>query len=94
MQKAYTGSERVIGQYLVLAIELADGRHFLSSVSPRHARALNERVQRAGEVRRAAWYTTSDPWFADMPKVRSLRGRRVSDEVFADKTARMKPIAL
>ena len=93
MQKAYTGSERVIGQYLVLAIELADGRHFLSLVSPRHARALNERVRQASEVRQAAWYTTSDPWFADMPKVRSLRGRRVSAEVFANKTARMKPIA-
>ena len=93
MQKAFTGSERVIGQYLVLAIELADGRHFLSSVSPRHARALNERVRQASEVRQAAWYTTSDPWFADMPKVRSLRGRHVSAEVFANKTARMKPIA-
>jgi hypothetical protein len=34
MQKAYTGSATVISQFLVLAIEMHDGRRFLSSVNP------------------------------------------------------------
>lgn len=92
LRKAYTGSSQVIEQYLVLAIETGDGRHFLSSVNPAYARTLKERLQHATTIRSASWYTTSDPWFADKPKVRSLRGTKVSGDTFAAKTASMKPI--
>ncbi len=91
---AYAGSPQVIKQYLVLAVELGDGRHFLSSVSPRYARNLNERLRHAASVKHWTWYTTSDNWFADMPKVRSLRGRSVSADTFAAKTAAMTRIDL
>lgn len=92
LKRACAGSSQVIEQYLVLAIEMNDGRHFLSSVSPRYARPLKDRLQHATQVRHASWYTTSDPWFANLPKVRSLRGTQVSKDIFAAKTARMKPV--
>lgn len=94
LSRAHTGSGQVIEQYLVLAIETNEGRHFLSSVSPKYVRALNERLRHATSIRHAAWYTTSDPWFANMPKVRSLRGTPVSNDTFAAKTASMKPVTL
>lgn len=92
LNKAYTGSTQVIGQYLVLAIETKDGKHYFSSVNPKYARTLKEQLPRATSIKHASWYTTSDTWFDDKPRVRSLRGIRVSGDVFADKTARMSPI--
>lgn len=88
--KAYTGSETVIRQYLVLALEMADGKHYLSSVNPKFAKTLNNRLRRLMDVRHYAWYTTDDRWFEDMPRVRSLRGRPVSAETYERKTAAMK----
>lgn len=90
--KAYTGSATVIRQYLVLALEMKDGKHYLSSVNPKFARAINTRLKRVTEIARYAWYTTDDRWFEDMPRVRSLRGRRVDADTFARKVAAMKPI--
>lgn len=92
--KAYTGSSNIIRQYLVLAIEMKDGNLFLSSVNPKFAKALNQRLQRLREVRHYAWYTTNDKWFEDMPKVRSLRGRRVDADTFNRKVASMQSIAV
>ncbi len=92
LQRAYTGSRQVIEQYLVLAIQLTNGNCFLSSVNPRYARSLKEQMPCIKGLKHSAWYTTSDPWFAQMPKVRSLRGNSVDPATFADKTSRMKPI--
>lgn len=94
VEKAHTGSATVIQQYLVLALEMADGKYFLSSVNPRFARELAQKLPTLREVASFRWYTTSDRWFEDMPKVRSFRGRRVSEEVFREKTAAMKPLQL
>lgn len=88
--KASTGSETVIRQYLVLALEMNDGKHYLSSVNPKFAKTLNNRLKRLGDVRHYAWYTTDDRWFEDMPRVRSLRGRPVSAETYERKTTAMK----
>ncbi|MBM6993126.1 MAG: SprT-like domain-containing protein [Prevotella sp.] len=92
MKKAYEGSKTVIREYLVLAIETADGRRFLSSVNPKFARTIDRRIQTVREIIRHGWYTTGDRWFEDMPKVRSLRGRRVTAEVYRSKTTAMTPI--
>lgn len=92
--KAYTGSANVIRQYLVLAIEMKDGKHFLSSVNPKFARSLNQRLQHVSEVKHYAWYTTNDKWFEDMPRVQSLRGRKVDAETFDRKVASMQSIAV
>ena len=90
--KAYTGSATVIAQYIVLALEMNDGKKFLSSVNPKFVRGINQQLRTIPQISHYAWFTTSDRWFETMPKVRSLRGRRVTAEVFQTKTQAMKPI--
>lgn len=80
--KAYTGSDTIIKNYLVLAIETKDGKYFLSSVNPKFAKTLNRRLKFVREVSHFAWYTTNDRQFEDWPKVRSLRGRKVDAETY------------
>ena len=92
--KASTGSAKVINTYLVLAIEMKDGTHFLSSVNPKFAGVLNSRLPHVRLISRYAWYTTNDRWFEDMPKVRSLRGRKVDAQTFKNKTTTMKALAI
>ena len=64
--------------YLILAVELKDGKHFLSRVSPRFARSLERQLLTAKEVSSYSWYTTQESYFEDFPQVRSLRGRRIT----------------
>jgi len=92
LARAHTGSAQVIEQYLVLAIELVNGKHYLSSVNPRYARTIHGQMADVSKIKHAAWYTTSDPWFADKPRIRSLKGIAVSEDTYAAKTASMKPI--
>lgn len=92
--KAYTGSATVIAQYIVLALEMNDGKRFLSSVNPKFVRDINQQLRTIPQISHFAWFTTSDRWFETMPKVRSLRGRRVTAEVFQAKTQAMKPISV
>lgn len=68
--------------YLILAVELKDGKHFLSRVSPRFARSLERQLLTAKEVSSYSWYTTQESYFADFPQVRSLRGRRITKADF------------
>lgn len=90
-KKAYTGSENIIRQYLVLAIETTNGKRFLSSVNPKFARQINARLKNVSEVSSYHWYTTDNRWFEDMPKVRSLRGRPVDDATYERMTNTMTP---
>lgn len=92
--KAYTGSATVIAQYIVLALEMNDGKRFLSSVNPKFVRDINQQLRTIPQISHYAWFTTSDRWFETMPKVRSLRGRRVTADVFQAKTQAMKPISV
>lgn len=92
--KAYTGTATVIAQYIVLALEMNDGKRFLSSVNPKFVRDINQQLRTIPQISHFAWFTTSDRWFEAMPKVRSLRGRRVTAEVFQTKTQAMKPISV
>ena len=64
--------------YLILAVELKDGKHFLSRVSPRFARSLERQLLTAKEVSSYSWYTTQESYFEDFPQVCSLRGRRIT----------------
>ena len=64
--------------YLILAVELKDGKHFLSRGSPRFARSLERQLLKAKEVSSYSWYTTQESYFEDFPQVRSLRGRRIT----------------
>lgn len=96
LKKAYTGDDsRAMHTYLVLAIVMTDGRLFLSSVNPKYARRVDHDVSHAsGGIKAFRWYTTDDRYFEDFPLCRSLRARRVKPEVFARKTAAMRPFSL
>lgn len=92
IERAYTGSQTVISQYLVLAIMTREGKYFLASVNPKFARSIETRISTAPEIARHTWHTTNDRWFESMPKVRSLRGRRVTETVWREKVEGMKQV--
>lgn len=68
--------------YLMLAIEMQDGKHYLSRVNPSFARRIESKLDLVRELRSHRWYTTHEPYFEDYPQVRSLRGRRISKSDF------------
>ena len=68
--------------YLMLAIEMQDGKHYLSRVNPSFARRIESKLALVHELRSHRWYTTQEPYFEDYPQVRSLRGRRISKSDF------------
>lgn len=68
--------------YLMLAIEMQDGKHYLSRVNPSSARRIESKLALVRELRSHRWYTTQEPYFEDYPQVRSLRGRRISKSDF------------
>ena len=64
--------------YLMLAIELKDGKFYLSRVNPGFARRIEKQLPMVRELRSHRWYTTQESFFEDYPQVRSLRGRRIT----------------
>lgn len=88
--KGWKVSERVeerqktkgLQTYLMLAIEMQDGKHYLSRVNPSFARRIESKLSLVRELCSHRWYTTQEPYFEDYPQVRSLRGRRISKSDF------------
>ena len=76
--------------YLILALKMKDGKYFLSSVNPSAAGKLAISLARAQEIAHYAWYQSQDEYFRSMPRVRSLRGRQVSEEVYKTMIGKMK----
>lgn len=76
--------------YLILALKMKDGKYFLSSVNPSAAGKLAISLARAREIAHYAWYQSQDEYFRSMPRVRSLRGRQVSAEVYETMIEKMK----
>ena len=76
--------------YLILALEMKDGKYFLSSVNPSAAGKLAISLTRTREIAHYAWYQSQDEYFHSMPRVRSLRGRQVSKEVYTTMIEKMK----
>ena len=76
--------------YLILALKMKDGKYFLSSVNPSAAGKLAISLARAREIAHYAWYQSQDEYFRSMPRVRSLRGRQVSTEVYETMIKKMK----
>ncbi len=68
--------------YLVLALEMQDGKHFLSRIHPGSAKKINQELLYLNEVRHFQWYSTQEEYFENFPQCRSLRGRRISREDF------------
>ena len=86
-------ADKAVNTYVVLAIVLRNGQRMLSVVSPRSARKIDLMAQRVNEIASHCWYMTQDNYFRDFPKVRSLRARRVTTEVYNEKTAAMQPLS-
>lgn len=88
--KGWKVSEQVVAKkkekgpqtFLMLAIEMQDGKYYLSRVNPNFARRLESQLDKLSEVNSHQWYTTQEPYFEDYPQVRSLRGRRISKADF------------
>ena len=76
--------------YLMLAIEMQDGKHYLSRVNPSFARRIESKLSLVRELRSHRWYTTQQSFFEDYPQVRSLRGRRITKSDF-DKLRNVLP---
>lgn len=57
--------------YLMLAIEMQDGKHYLSRVNPSFARRIESKLALVRELRSHRWYTTQESYFEDYPQVRS-----------------------
>ena len=76
--------------YLILALEMKDGKYYLSSVNPSAARKIATSLARTREIAHYAWYQSQDEYFHGMPRVRSLRGRQVSAEVYETMIGKMK----
>ena len=76
--------------YLILALEMKDGKYYLSSVNPSAARKIATSLAHAREIAHYAWYQSQDEYFHGMPRVRSLRGRQVSTEVYETMIGKMK----
>ena len=76
--------------HLILALKMKDGKYFLSSVNPSAAGKLAISLARAREIAHYAWYQSQDEYFRSMPRVRSLRGRQVSAEVYETMIEKMK----
>ena len=76
--------------YLILALKTKDGKYFFSSVNPSAAGKLAISLARAREIAHYAWYQSQDEYFRSMPRVRSLRGRQVSEEVYKTMIEKMK----
>ena len=78
--------------YLVLAIEMNDGSHLLSSVARTVLADLERQIKRVEKISNFCWYVTQDAYFRSFPKVRTLRARAVSTEFFTNLTAQMTPV--
>ena len=76
--------------YLILALKMKDGKYFLSSINPSAAGKLAISLTRTREIAHYAWYQSQDEYFRSMPRVRSLRGRQVSAEVYETMIEKMK----
>lgn len=83
-----------IETYVVLAIIMRNGDRMLSVVSPRSARRIDLLAKTVVEIADHRWYMTQDDFFKDFPKVRSLRARRVTKNIYNEKTAAMQPLTL
>lgn len=80
--------------YLMLAIELKDGKFYLSRVNPSFARRIEKQLPMVRELRSHSWYTTQEPYFEDYPQVRSLRGRRITKGDFEKLQNVLRPFEL
>lgn len=84
----------VANYFLVLAIELDDGGRMFTVVNKKAIRKVYDALRNCRNIVKHRWYVSLDPYFRDFTCVRSLRARRVSIDVYNEKTAAMQPLVL
>ncbi|WP_315404690.1 SprT-like domain-containing protein [Hoylesella saccharolytica] len=75
-------NDRKPRQYLILDIRLKTNERILSVVNPKYVPKLNSKLNIIRELAEYSWYTTENHYFRDFPQVRSLRGRKVSEDIY------------
>ena len=80
--------------FLILAVETSGGACYLSVVMPSYAHKLEAEIQKSREVIHHRWYTSRDDCFKGFPKVRSLRGRKMSKEDLSRTLSACQPFNL
>lgn len=74
----------------VLFVEMRNGKHFITVVSPSAAKQVEQTLFKLSlQVKSRRWFTTNDPYFSNFPTVRTLRGRPVTAEEYHDKLNKM-----
>ena len=67
-------------QRQILAMKTRDSRCFVSVVNPKFRDRLETQIKKVPEIVWHQWFMSSDEYFSNFPTVRTLRGRRVSEE--------------
>ena len=78
--------------YVVLAIQTKDGHYFLSSVAPNAVAKLHTIVGHQKHFQEARWYVSHDSALSCYPRVRTLRGVRVSPQEYERITTQATPL--
>jgi hypothetical protein len=76
-------------QYLVLALKVNSGKYYFCNISPKAYAKLEKEYLHRKEILQYGWYTTQDSYFKGMPICRTLRGRKVSEEMYKRMTKEM-----
>lgn len=62
--------------YLMLAIEMKDGKHFLSRVNPSFARSIEGKLHLVREIRSHQWYTAQESYFGGLSTSKKPSGQK------------------
>ncbi len=84
--------DKIVKPFLVMALELQTGERLLTVVNPKYAKKVDSMARNVKRISRFAWYTSTDKYFIHYPLVRALRGRRVTLDVYEEKTSEMQQV--
>lgn len=70
-------------QYLLLVVTTSDGRHFLSVVNPSYRKYIERQLALSPMITSHHWKVSRAPEYAHWSKVRSLRGKRITEEEYS-----------
>lgn len=69
-------------QYLLLALKTKDNKHFLSVVHPSYKKYIERQIVLSSMIIDHHWVVSCEQKYANLPKVRSLRGKRITMEEY------------
>ncbi len=84
-RKWVVAERNVRAGYDVLVINAADGRRLVAVANPAYRERLDAMARRTRAIAGHRWYTSGDAFFASFPRVRTLRGRVVTESELTEK---------